>query len=778
MSSLTTIPITVRKELFFFLFIASFVFGQDGSVALKENIHLHLNKTRFLKGEHLWFTAYVQDQQQQLPAAATANLHIGIYSEDGEEVVRKLLYVENGVSYGDIAIDSMFVDEKYTVLAWTNYMRNFRELAPYRQKINVIQESFQETEEDDSGLFIEVYPEGGHFIQGAYNQIGIRVVDGLGRGVALKNLELVDGQGKVIRPNITTNNQGLGKTGFHIENDQIYQLQVVYSNTIVAEKILPKAITNQAGLNVENNGRDKVLFKLIASKDTFDEKDGAPYSLAVYQGEFMVFEEVELHENEAVISMDRASLPFGINTAVLFNEALEPVGWRMFFNHREEETRLQSVTVEHCLTEFKDSLQVDIILPQFAKQTVRGSLSILPYNSRAYNPWNSILSSFLLEPYVNTGIGNNRYYFEEMDRRKRYELDKRLMIEGWGKYDWDSRKMEEIQLDFELETGIPIKGNVTDANLAVERQLYVIAEPSGAMDFTEINNDSTFTHSMVLYDGDSLGISVIGEKGKLRKRKVVAKIGKEIIPGKALFDQMGFDGYYREGVPEEEVTDPAFGLGDQVIALEEVVLQGRVVRDNKTNMFVTGASEGIITEGRIIGDTEIQRYNSVMAYLGTLGYTRSQGVDRDGFFIDILLSPKSNQPVSFNGSTLNLPLSRVQAIYFDADKNKFVNVVLRSSPYERPEDRNRFVKFLIEKGYARPQEYFSANYPDYNSAVFKNFGVIHWQGDLDINSEIPVSITVPLYNQSGVMLYLEGMGKEGALLSWAKKIEIKDASEP
>ena len=60
--------------------------GTEG-LHLLENIHLQLNKTAFLKGEHIWFKAYVQNQNQHLPSLATKNLHVGIFSKDGRAYI-------------------------------------------------------------------------------------------------------------------------------------------------------------------------------------------------------------------------------------------------------------------------------------------------------------------------------------------------------------------------------------------------------------------------------------------------------------------------------------------------------------------------------------------------------------------------------------------------------------------------------------------------------------------------------------------------------------------
>ncbi len=733
-----------------------------------ENIHLHFNKTTFLKGERLWFAAYIQDQKTQRPSLATTNLHLGIYSKDGKEIKRKLLYVENGTSQGDIAIDSTFTGEEYTVLAWTKYMRNFPKLQPYGQNIKVLDGDFLGTEELNSDIEIAVFPEGGVFIEEAYNQIGIRVTDGLGRGVALNDLELVDSNGKVLRSKITTNRLGQGKTGLLPEQDKTYSLRLKYrSNTVVSKKI-PKAIPEHIGMNVENNGKEKILFKLVAAEETLKKEAGASFSLAIYQDDFVVFEEVPIDEDKTVVALNRTALPYGLNTAVLLNDSLEPVAWRMFFNHRKQQNRRQTVVVEHCLSEFGDSLQVDLILPEAVEDEMQASLSVLPEAASGYNPAQSIISSFLVQPYLKQQLPNGRYYFQDINRRKRYELDKQLLIEGWGKYDWDTRTLEKAKLEFEMETGIPIRGKVIDANLTEEQQVFLFSQQFGDKHYADLVRGKDFSVVMRLFENDSLGVSVIGKKGKLRKPKAELGFTVAVQPDLDVSNWLAFDQINRlpEKPPE---TSQVFDLSERIIALEEVTVTEKALVANKYQFTAA-------IEGRQIRDEDIKKYPSVLNYFRKLGFRVTVGNGQ--VVVQSYNSPYPVAPVSINGmpatavELMNMPLSSVQFVTYNKSwLSPFIAISINPN-YVAPENRNRFIKFAIENGYVRPQEYFGANYPDYNSALFKSFGALDWKASLRITPDIPTSIRVPLHHQKGVKLYLEGMGKKGGLVSISKEIVI------
>ncbi|WP_045801309.1 hypothetical protein [Flagellimonas lutaonensis] len=516
--------------------------------------------------------------------------HVAIYNKEGKVIKHNLFYVENGMARGDFAIDSTLADTEYTLLAWTNYMRNFKNLEPFRQNITVLKDDITHEDDSNGGISITSYPEGGHLISGAYNHIGILVKDDVGQEVSVDNITLVDETGKLIRSNITTNALGMGKTGLMIENGKRYFLKLQRPDGSMVTIALPEAVKNQIGLSIDNNGQDQILVKLVASKATFNAKDDKSYSIAIYRDEFIHFENAEINPDEPVISLRREQLPFGILTAVLFDQEQKPIAYRMFFNHRHNETRLTDLKIDHCLTAFGDSIQIDLILPKAIQNEINVSISALPGQSLSYTPDNSIITSFLLQPYIKTYF-EDRYFFENQDRKKRFELDNRLLIEGWGRYDWDSKKLQKAKMDFEMENGISFQGKVIDADLNEENQVYFTTDFSAAMQFEELGNDKSFAGNMVLFEGDSLGITLIGKKGKLRKPEVEVQLSENV---KAIDDTKNWLTWKvlnrQEDVGTEEIIDQSLNIGERIIVLEEVTVVDKSVNTNKTDMFIPKSS--------------------------------------------------------------------------------------------------------------------------------------------------------------------------------------------
>lgn len=144
---------------------------------LRENIHLHLNKTTFFKGESVWYTAYVLDQRSELPSSESTNLHVDILSEKGEVIDSKMILLQNGIGFGNFTIDSKYTNTDYFIKSYTNWKKNFSPFKPFVQQLKIFQDSANDTLNKQlfRDMAISIYPEGGKLIQDLNNTVGFKI---------------------------------------------------------------------------------------------------------------------------------------------------------------------------------------------------------------------------------------------------------------------------------------------------------------------------------------------------------------------------------------------------------------------------------------------------------------------------------------------------------------------------------------------------------------------------------------------------------------------------
>jgi len=93
----------------------------------REVVFVHTNKTTYIKGEQLGFSAYVLDKDAKMPSLETTNLYVTLSDQKGELIKQGLFKTIDGKTHGVFAIDSLFTSGTYVLKAFTNWMKNFKE---------------------------------------------------------------------------------------------------------------------------------------------------------------------------------------------------------------------------------------------------------------------------------------------------------------------------------------------------------------------------------------------------------------------------------------------------------------------------------------------------------------------------------------------------------------------------------------------------------------------------------------------------------------------------
>ena len=100
----------------------------------RESLFLHTNKTTYIAGEDIWFTAYAFDRKSNLSSKATTNIYVGLYDKSGKQIDKKLFLAKDGIASGNMSINSKMISGDYFLKTSTNWMNNFKEDDSYIKK--------------------------------------------------------------------------------------------------------------------------------------------------------------------------------------------------------------------------------------------------------------------------------------------------------------------------------------------------------------------------------------------------------------------------------------------------------------------------------------------------------------------------------------------------------------------------------------------------------------------------------------------------------------------
>src|SRR5690606_4117485 len=221
-------------------------------------------------------------------------------------------------------------------------------------------------------------------------------------------------------------------------------------------------------------------------------------------------------------------------------------------------------------------------------------------------------SSFLVQPYLRQQFIDGRYFFEGNERSRDYQMDTRLLMEGTEKFNQYVKSGHNQINRYEFEKNISFEGKILDADLKNEKQVSLMSHTLGAINLFDLSKDKNFKGDLPLFEGDSILVSVLNEKGKLRKPKA-----------ELYFDDYHVDTFeYSKWLvnlsqiePEALVLeiDKDLNLAERTISLDEVVVSENM--EDNTKFQITA-----LAEGRIIDKETVNRYSSFQNYVHILGF--------------------------------------------------------------------------------------------------------------------------------------------------------------
>ena len=394
----------------------------------RESLFMHTNKTSFLPGEEIWFKVYAYDRKSQLTSKATSNIHLGLFDKDGKQIDQKLFLAKEGYAYGNIEIDSTFASGDYYLKASTNWMKNFKEDDTFVKQIKVLNPKSREKAKrvSEKEFDVQFLPEGGHLLADVKNVVGIKAIDDTGKGSQASGV-IID-QDNADVASFKSNSLGLGRFSFVPESGKTYTAKVTLNNGKEIEVPLSKSKEKGINIQVNNLKSDNVMINLTTNQQSLEEVSGKSYELLIHKdGETKVIP-VTFTSTERKIAIPKKDLFKGINTVTLFDENRNPILERMFFNDaliKQHKVSLNKVKIDY------DSIIYDIKAVSDLPVSINASISVLPKGTQSYNPKHNIASAFYLKPHLKGAIENPSYYFTEINRKKRYELDILLMTQEW-----------------------------------------------------------------------------------------------------------------------------------------------------------------------------------------------------------------------------------------------------------------------------------------------------------------------------------------------------------
>ncbi len=772
--------------LFIFLLSTASIFGQQEKTVEdeyaayftlpREALYIHLNKTTFLKGEEIWFKGYTYDQKNQLTSKATTNINVAIYDEKGKQLKKALFVAENGTARGNFLIDSTYTSGTYYIKAETNWMKNFKENNAFLQKIEIIAEETtkKDTTEKAAQYDFQFLPEGGHMLANTKNTIGFKVINEDGKGVPASGIVYDENKKEVT--SFQGNGLGLGKFLFQPKANQQYTTEIKLDDGTLLNQALPKAKEKGISMILNNPFPDKIIINFSTNEATLKANPSKKYKVLIHQnGNQKTIALTFDNTTEKTISVLKKELFKGVNTITVFDDDNNPILERLFFN--DFFVKKANIVVSKLNT-INDSILLSIRELQL-QENANISISILPEMTKSYRPDHNIVSNFYLKTLVKGTIENPQYYFQDMDRKKKYELDILLLTQGWSRYNWNTIFEEKPNALNRFENGITITGKVNRPNSGIDR-IFLYATKNHSAQFIDLDKDQKFTISnFFLEEGEEIRFSYMSEKGIFRRPSMYLRFS--VADGK---DSISEAVLTKNSTIQSNSTDfqlPENFFYDNSEELEAVIIKAEK-KEQKRDPILVNAKVTEITEA------EYARFANITDLIQFNGYEVSETMGR--VVIRTRRQPVASPIVYFDGARLsslnilyNLSTANVERVVIDktglgegmnAGFGGVIKIYSRKTPLlKQGESDKMYTSSTAPIAFTAAKEYYAPKYSSYLNNTFENYGAIAWIPELKLTKTQAATFKVYDTRTKNITLFIEGISENGDLISEKRTLQVR-----
>ncbi|WP_339622887.1 hypothetical protein [uncultured Winogradskyella sp.] len=749
----------------------------------REVVYIHLNKSTYIKGESVGFTAYVLDKERKSPSLLTKNLYVSIEDENKKILQQKLIKVDNGVASNIFQLDSVFTSGYYKIKAYTNWMRNFNEHNHFIETIKIIDPEIEDsikTETIANTIDAQFLPESGHIVNAVNTTIGVVLKDNKGFGIP--NVEgIVTDKNKTLITTFKVNPLGIGKFPLLAELGNQYTITINYLNKQHTFKLKTKIKAVGISLSIKQN-RNKATLALITNKESLKLIKNKPYKLTVHNGNEIEAFDITFNNNQKVIKIfDLNQMPSGVNIFTLFNENNKPILERLIFNYNGIDI-LKSNTISAKRINDSTTIRLNFYKPDIT-QLNNLSVSVLPQGTQSYNRHHNIISYTHLQPYIIGPLENAKYYFTDLNEAKKIELDNLLITQGWSSYDWTNIfNQQNNPLNYAFEQGIEVKANF-NPNVKEREGSYMVSYSNASEPYfftvENLEENHFFIDSLFPEQSERLYLSSFDEDNIIQPPKVYLQATPRQIPqlqldGNPILNPKGtynLSTYLNKNIIQ-------FKKLNTIQELEEVLIKAR--RDKKERR-IKKIESNFMGRAYIIGDEEIK----TMFLANFLASKRYNAIDdhKNAVMVASYWSESKAPPALFlDGNQVGgdqlylLSMSDIDYIVLERDfpfrKYWFGTIRVFSYPGSRREDnRKKKQEFQFPLTFESNKTFYVPKYQYYNDDFYINYGTTDWKPKLitDSNGNTSLTIATP---QVPITLFIEGITNDGSFIFEEKSISL------
>ena len=462
---------------------------------ITEKAYLHFDRpySFYVAGDNIYFKAYVVKGERHDLTNISSILHVDLINKNNAVIQTELLQLNNGTGWGDFTLPDTLHKGTYRIRAYTEWMRNQKDPNFFEQYISV--SSFNNVDRVASAApvsdqpSVQFFAEGGNLVADIRSKVAFKAVGPNGLGLDFKGV-IVDDANKEIAK-IASSHLGMGTFDFLPEDGHKYKAKVTFADGKQSTVDLPEIQSKGITLAVNTDDPTKVSIEIKANRAYYKENLNKQLNLLIYWAGTIRTINTKL-DNE-VLGLDLPATVFrtGILKVSLLSDTGEPLNERLSFIQNPD---LLNLAINANKTTFakRENVQLNLNAKDKDGKNVSGYFSVSVVDESKIlveeNSENSILPYLLLTSDLKGYIEKPNYYFANINKETRANLDALMLTQGYRRFIW-KQLMNDSNLNaanaYNPEQYLDIAGTLKTKNGTPIIDTKVILLPLGLTEQTD-----------------------------------------------------------------------------------------------------------------------------------------------------------------------------------------------------------------------------------------------------------------------------------------------------
>lgn len=425
----------------------------------QEKVFFQTDKTLYAQHETIWMKVWCT--LDGTPSFLSKIVYIDLVDNNGN-VIQKKMYQLDGLSTTPMTLEISedISSGNYSIDVYTLWMKNFPNFIATK-KIYIVGKDYERKHiETKPSVHIDFFPEGGNIIDGQTNKIAFKLYNQNGFPINDITGNLYDGANNniaVVKPI----HDGMGIFTYNAEINKQYKVGLEAANGATQYFPLPKAVTQNASLSIDNSNPNRILVNIVCDSFFINANQKVKIVVEVH-GQVIFAQMMDIASGQTAAAIAKKGAPAGIAHITLFDCEDHPISERLAFIENYE-LNIPQILSSHLSWEVNGKNNFTFQLP--ALDTA--SISVLVTDAFQLKEdssflMNNIATSILFDADLKGEIYNVGYYIRNKSKERLQALDLLLMTQGWSRYKWEEILTSNFtKIKYPVESGLSITGEAT-----------------------------------------------------------------------------------------------------------------------------------------------------------------------------------------------------------------------------------------------------------------------------------------------------------------------------